>query len=348
MIRFAIPVLVAATGLVLAQDQPPVPPQQQTAPGGWRRVGDPPPPPQTDPSEPVDRSDQPQYPPQLPQSQIPAQGQMPQAMPQQQSNPPASSRPAYGLPPEVTVRPGTFVTIRTNSLLSTDRNQTGDSWTGTLAQALVVDGVVIAQRGQAVYGRVDQAIKQSSGKPAKLGLELTGITLADGTQVDVHSQLVARQGGQTPGGMEAGTIIGTTGLGAAVGAAADWGRGAAIGAGVGAAAGIIGVILTHNHASVVYPETPLTFRMEQPVTVSTVRAPQAFRFVGPEDYQRGYNAQGPPRPAGPGPYPSPYSSGPYSYGPGYYPYYYPYSYGPSVGIYWGPGFVYGRYYGRRW
>src|SRR5579859_3897413 len=108
MIRFAIPVLVAATGLVLAQDQPPVPPQQQTAPG-WRRVGDPPPPPQTDPSEPVDRSDQPQYPPQLPQSQIPAQGQMPQAMPQQQSNPPASSRPAYGLPPEVTVRPGTFV-----------------------------------------------------------------------------------------------------------------------------------------------------------------------------------------------------------------------------------------------
>ena len=86
-----------------------------------------------------------------------------------------------------------------------------------------------------------------AGHDSRLGLELTGLTLADGTQATVHSQLVARRGPTTPGGQEAGTVATTTAVGAGVGAAADWGTGAAIGAGAEAAAGIIGVLLTHNH-----------------------------------------------------------------------------------------------------
>jgi hypothetical protein len=128
-----------------------------------------------------------------------------------------------------------------------------------------------------------------------------------------------------------------------VGGIAAWGRGAAIGAGAGAAAGIIGVMVTRNHPTVVYPETALTFEITSPVTISTTRAPQAFRYVGPEDYDRPAPqfAQRPP------------AAGPraYYYGPGYYPYYgypYPYGYYPYSPYYWGPGFGVGIAIGPRW
>ena len=335
-------VLVAATNLALAQTQPPVAPQAQPAPGGWRRVGDPPPPlpaPSADPqqpqdhSQPVDRSDQ---------YGQPAQDNPP-AQPAVPNNRPAS-RPYYGLPAQLTLQPGTYVTILTNQPLSSDRNQPGDTFSGTVFQPVVVDGVVVAQRGQAVYGRVAEAVKAHSSNPSRLGLELTSITLADGTQVPVRSQLVARQGPTTPGGVQAGTVAATTGVGAAIGGAAAWGTGAAIGAGAGAMAGLAGVMLTRNHPTIVYPETALTFRIESPVTISTLRAPQAFRYVGPEDYQSGYNTRLQSRPAGPPPATYYYGTGYYPYYPYYYPYWGPYL---SFGYGWGPGF-YGRGFYRRW
>jgi hypothetical protein len=123
--------------------------------------------------------------------------------------------------------------------------------------------------------------KQHSDKPSQLKLELTSFTLADGTQVAAQTQLVARQGGTTPAGVQAGTVAGTTVAGAAVGGAADWGQGAAIGAGAGAAAGIVGVLLTRNHPTVIYPETALTFQMTAPFTISTTRAPRRFATSDP-------------------------------------------------------------------
>jgi hypothetical protein len=270
--------------------------------------------------------------------------QTPPADPQfgQQQAPPRDRpvyRPAYGLPAEVTLKPGTFVTIRTNQPLSSDHNQQGDTFSGTFAQPVVVDGVVVAQRGETVYGRVAEAQKAHAGNSSRLGLELTSLTLADGTQVPVRTQLVARQGSTTPTGQQVGTVATTTAVGAVVGAAADYGRGAAIGAGAGAAAGIIGVILTRNHPTVVYPETALTFRVEAPVVINTTRAPQAFRYVGPEEYNHPVETRMGPRPVGPAPG--------YFNGPGYYPPYYPYYYGPSLVVGWGPGFFYGRGFGYR-
>ena len=54
-------------------------------------------------------------------------------------------------------------------------------------------------------------------------------------QANIQSQMVQRNG-QTSVGTDAAAVATTTGMGAAIGAAADWGRGAAIGAGAGAAA----------------------------------------------------------------------------------------------------------------
>jgi hypothetical protein len=349
MNRFAL-IVLAASSLVYAQSQPPT--------GGWRRVGDPPPapPPATtnvpgapvnqggDP-EPVDRSDAYGQP---VQTLPPQQPEMPQQPTLQQRTTPRATmnQPPYSLPAEMTMRAGTFVTVRLAQSLSSDRNRPGDTFVAHLAQPLIVDGVVVAERGQTVYGTVEQAEKARAGSSSRLAVQLTGLTLADGTQTPVNSLMVAHTGPTTPGGAQAATVAGTTAVGAAIGAVADWGRGAAIGAGVGAMAGIAGVILTRNHPTVLYPETVMTFQTTSPVGISTVLAPQAFRFVGPEDTAQPVNAQLRPRPPmrygyGPGP-------GPYSYGPGPYVYPYPY-YAPYP--FWGPSFgvvVVGRRGFRRW
>ena len=249
--------------------------------------------------------------------------------------------PHYGLPPAVTIRPGTFVMVRMEQEISSDHNQEGDVFSASLAQPIVVDGIVVAQRGQTVMGRVAEAVKagRASGT-SRLALQLTGLTLADGLQAGIQSQMVNRNG-QTSVGNDVGAVATTTAVGAAIGAAADWGRGAAIGAGAGAAAGLIGVLLTRGHATVVYPEQVLTFRIDSPVNVDLTRASQAFRYVGPDEYDRPVQTTVARRPPPARIYtPYPYYS-PYPYWGGY-PYY---GSGISIGI-WGGGYGRGYGYGR--
>lgn len=365
---------------------PPAPPssdQQQAAnpSGGWRRVGDPPPPIQSSsPSDPnygsnqapsygPDQSSDPNQPPPppppppapqngttsapaYPSYQQPTYQQPSYPQPPYNSNQPNySQQPNYPAPPPIPahfeIPGGTFITVRVNQMLSSDKNQPGDAFSATLMDPIVANGIVVAEPGQTIGGRVAIVEKHHVGQPAKLGVQLTTLTLVDGQQLPINTQLTARQGRTTPGGVEAGTIVATTGLGAAIGAAAGWGRGAAIGAGAGAVVGLIGVLVTHNHASVIYPEQVLTFRLETPVTVYTQNSAQAFRYVEPGEYDR-------PNYAGaPGPYSQYTTAGPAPYYYGYtypypYPYYgyygYPYYWGPSFGFYWGPGFYYGRGY----
>jgi len=265
----------------------------------------------------------------------------------------AAAPQAVPPPATLTLKPGTYITVRVNQPLSSDHNQPGDAFTATLVRPLVVDGFVVAQTGQTIGGRVADAKKAGRVEGvSKLAVQLTDLTLVDGQNIPIQSQLVSRTG-PTSVGRDAAAIGGTTALGAAAGAAADWGRGAAIGAGAGALVGVVGVLLTRGHPTIIYPEQVLTFRVEAPVTIATDHAPQAFRPVEPEDYQQGLQASRPMGPRPPGPYGygygpsyaySPYGPYPYAYGPGYYPY--PYYWGPSFGFYVGPRF-YGRgYYGH--
>src|SRR5215471_12497582 len=127
--------------------------------GGWRRIGDPP-----------------QNPPDV-------------------SLAPPNDPPDQGVPPRMTIPPGTFVTVRVNQPLSSDHNQPGDAFSATLVQPVVVDGVVIASRGQTIGGRVAEA--QRAGRVegvARLGVQLTELTLVDGQQVPIQSQLISRSG----------------------------------------------------------------------------------------------------------------------------------------------------------
>lgn len=253
-----------------------------------------------------------------------------QAADQPQGPPPNQSLPQdRGLPPELTLKRGAFVTVRLNQFLSSDRNEAGDAFSATLAQPLVVDGIVVAERGQTAGGRVVQAEKAGRVKGvSRLALELTGLTLVDGQPVTIRTEFVGRKG-PTSNGRDAAAVATTTGLGAAIGAAADWGTGAAIGAGAGAAAGVLGVLLTRGEPTVIPPESLLTFRIQTPLTISTTHAPQAFRYVEASDYEQPKRAQGPPPPPPPPP--------PYYWGPPY-----PYYWGPGFAFWYQPRFYYGH------
>jgi len=265
---------------------------------------------------------------------------------------PVAQQPSGPVPANITIPAGKVIFARLNEPLSSDHNHAGDTFTATLDQPIVVDGWVVANRGETIVGTVTEAQKAGRVKGVShLGLELTDITVADGNQMPVNAELWKGSAG-TSHGADAAAIATTTGAGAIIGAAANGGTGAGVGAGAGALAGIGLVLLTRGKPTVLGPEYPVSFRIKEPVAISTANSAQAFQPVGSDDYN---SSQGPgPRrrgaPGYPGGYPVAYppyyaSCGPY-YGCGpYYPYY-GYGYGPTIGFYGGYWGGYGRGWGR--
>jgi hypothetical protein len=268
-----------------------------------------------------------------------------QGQPPQQSAPPPDGQQNapqdnYTVPDSMTLPTGALVHVRTTGWLSSDGNKVGDNVILTLDQPLVVDGLVVARRGQTVTGRVVAAEKAGRVKGvSKLAVTLSQLTLVDGQLVDVQTALI-KAGGGTSNGRDALAVTGTTGFGAAVGAAAAGGPGAAIGAGAGFVAGIAGVLLTRGRPTIIPPESLLTFRVEAPITISTIHGQVAFLPVTTDDYGTNNRPRGQRRYMGGYPPPPP----PYAYA---YPYGYPYPY-PAVypGLY--VGYYGGWGWGRRW
>ncbi len=286
--------------------------------GGWRRF---------DSSNPAD-APQPQDP--GPQMRTRNQGPPP---PNTQQN----TRP-------LVVPTGSWITIRVNEPISSDHSQPGDMFTATLAQPIIANGRIIARRGQMVSGVVSEAVKAGRVKGvSRLGLELTEISLADGRQVQVKTKLMERRG-DTSYGRDAAAIGTTTAVGAAIGASVNGGVGAAVGAAGGIVASTVGVLLTRGRATEVYPEQPLTFRLESSLSLDPYD--EAFQYVQQEDYDRGQPARR-PAPRGYGGYGA-YGAPPPYYG---YPYYYGGLFSPYYGYGFGPGFYFSYHnrggFGRR-
>jgi len=278
-----------------------------------------------------------------------AQQQPADAAPVPQSQEPPQATPAEPgriAPPTLSLPAGALVSVRVNQWLSSDRNHPGDSFSAILDQPLVVQGWVVARRGQTVLGRVDVAEKASQGKGvSRLGLEITELTLVDGEQLPVSTEMQqAAPSPAPPGSAErnVATVGTTTVVGTIAGAAIGGGQGAAIGAGLGATAGLAAVLYTRARPTTVSPETLLSFRLQSPVEISTERGQVAFQPVTQADYkdQDAYaNAPRLRRPgSGPG-YPPPYY---------YYGYCGPRGWGCYPGPYWrwGAGVWVGPRFGR--
>jgi hypothetical protein len=195
----------------------------------------------------------------------------PEPTPAVQPVPELPAPPPPPPPRQVTLTAGTLIPARTIEGLSSDRNQAGDGFTATLDAPLVVNGLVIAERGARLEGKVVQADKAGRVKGVSdLSLELTQITTSDGQRVPIETESFIKHG-QTSKGADAAKIGGGAALGAIIGAIAGGGKGAAIGTGVGGAAGTGAVVGTRGKAVAIAPETRISFRLKNAVTLTERR-----------------------------------------------------------------------------
>ena len=200
-----------------------------------------------------------------------SEAMVPEPAPAAQPVPEPPEPPAPPAPPpprHVTLTAGTLIPARTVEGLSSDRNEVDDTFTATLDQPLAVDGLVIAERGAHLEGKIVQSRRAGRVKGlADLAVELTQLTTSDGQRVAIETESF-EQHGKSSVGEDAAKVGGGAAIGAAIGGIAGGGKGAGIGAAVGAAAGTGGVMATRGKAAVIAPETHISFRLRTTVTIT--------------------------------------------------------------------------------
>jgi hypothetical protein len=151
--------------------------------------------------------------------------------------PPAPAKPAAPAFRDVTIPAGTTLPIRITQTLDSASTQQGDSFSGTVASDVVIDGAIAIPHGTAVSGRVDAVQEAAHFKGnSLLTIELTGLRhRGSSVALSTEPYSVAGKGRgkntaiKTGGGAAVGAILGGIfggGKGAAIGAAAGGGLGA--------------------------------------------------------------------------------------------------------------------------
>jgi len=193
----------------------------------------------------------------------------PAADPSPQVSLPAVPPPAAPAPPrQVTLRTGTTIQIRLDESVSSDHSVAGGTFNASLAEPLVVDGLVIAERGAHVTGRIVDT--QKAGRftgTSSIELQLTSLVSSDGQKIGISTDPWTKQG-ETSHGENGAKIGGGAALGAIIGAIAGGGAGAAIGAGIGGGAGAATVAATRPKPVNVPSETVIRFRLATKITIS--------------------------------------------------------------------------------
>jgi hypothetical protein len=189
--------------------------------------------------------------------------------------PPAPRAPENVAPPpapsQVTLNAGMLIPVRLIDGLSSERNNPGDAFTGTLDQPLVANGLVIAERGARVEGQVASSDRGGRVKGvASISVLLTRIHLSDGQTISVTTDGFKHEA-ESSKKTDATKVGAGAAIGAVIGAIAGGGKGAAIGAGVGGGAGAGDVLLTRGKPATLPSETRISFRLSQPVTVTERR-----------------------------------------------------------------------------
>jgi hypothetical protein len=170
-------------------------------------------------------------------------------------------------PVTVTVPAGTKLSVRITDPLSSETAKVGDTFRGTLDNAITIGDKVVVPRDADVQGRV-LAAKPSTHftGQSQLSVEMTVLDI-NGKSYQIATNQWQKLG-TARGKRTAATVGGGAALGAVIGAIAGGGKGAAIGAGAGAAAGTGVQGVTKGQKVELPSESVLDFELAQPVTVT--------------------------------------------------------------------------------
>ena len=177
-----------------------------------------------------------------------------------------SSSQAAPVPRTLTIPAGKVITIRLADAVGSKISQPGQSFGGSVAKAVVVDGEVAIPAGARVEGEVvdAKALGRFAGG-ALLQLRLNSVEV-NGNSMPVRTATVT----QTLKGKGKRTAVlagGGAGLGALIGGLAGGGKGAAIGAVAGGGAGTAGTAVTGNKEIVLPAESAVAFTLKASLKV---------------------------------------------------------------------------------
>jgi hypothetical protein len=195
----------------------------------------------------------------------------------QQSGPDANASPSMAeaaktavkkaIEPKPLVVPAeTTIAVVLDETISSKTSKSGDKFTATVETPVEVEGKVAIPKGARAEGVVREAKAAGRFKGgAVLALTLTSVTVnGKDHEIQTSAPTMSSKGkGKRTATMVGGGAAG----GAAIGAIAGGGKGAAIGALIGAAAGTGGAGFTGNRDITLRAETPLDFKLLQPVDI---------------------------------------------------------------------------------
>jgi hypothetical protein len=180
-------------------------------------------------------------------------------------NEPSASKPA----PEIyTVPAATEIPVRLIDAVSTETNKPGDTFLASLAEPLVIDGVVLFAKDASVQGKIVSLEEPGrvSGV-ASISLQLTEIQARNGSSIPLQTELFSETA-KSQKKKDAAIIGAGAGIGTAIGAIAGGKKGAVLGAIAGGGGGT-GYVLATKGKQLKYPsETLMTFKLAEPLTVT--------------------------------------------------------------------------------
>jgi type IV secretory pathway VirB10-like protein len=177
-------------------------------------------------------------------------------------------RPLYE---ELVVAADSVIGLQLDSPVSSERAQVEDSVVARVTRDVRVGDRVAIPAGAKAFGEV--TLVERGGKMrerARLGVKFTSVVLADGTRLPLQTETIYREG--DPPGRESTAKIGGGAIGGAIiGGILGGAKGAAIGGSIGAGAGTAAVMAGDRNHATLSAGTPLTVRLEEPVTVTVER-----------------------------------------------------------------------------
>jgi hypothetical protein len=204
---------------------------------------------------------------------------MPLAVPDQTPKPedhPAPPPAAAPEPPqkqleEVVVSRDSVIGLQTETRVSSDTARVEDRVEARVTRDVRVADRVAIPAGSRVIGAVTLVERGGKFKErARIGIRFHTLVLADGTRMPINTETIFREGENPSTGSTAKIGGGAVG-GAIIGAILGGAKGAAIGATAGAGAGTAATAAGDRSAVVLQPGTPLTVRLQSPVTVTVER-----------------------------------------------------------------------------
>ena len=169
---------------------------------------------------------------------------------------------------ELVVAADSVIGLQLESPVTSERAQVEDSVVARVTRDVKVGDRVAIPSGAKAFGEV--TLVERGGKlhdRARLGVRFTSVVLADGTRVPMQTETIYREG--DPPGRESAAKIGGGAIGGAIiGGILGGAKGAAIGGSIGAGAGTATVMAGDRNHATLSAGTPLTVRLEDPVTVT--------------------------------------------------------------------------------